>query len=131
VPAGRVARAGSSVYNLTKFGVNAFSESLRMAVVQRNFATFAAARDMASAKITDPAAALLARCRAYCQFAVDNPGPYRFMFSHQAPPADPGRPSGGPAVLQALAASLSRLHRTRDQRDRIMAANSSASSAGG
>lgn len=27
--AGRVARAGSSVYNLTKFGVNAFSESLR------------------------------------------------------------------------------------------------------
>jgi NADP-dependent 3-hydroxy acid dehydrogenase YdfG len=36
VPAGRVARAGSSVYNLTKFGVNAFSESLRMAVVQRN-----------------------------------------------------------------------------------------------
>ena len=27
--AGRVARPGSSVYNLTKFGVNAFSESLR------------------------------------------------------------------------------------------------------
>jgi NADP-dependent 3-hydroxy acid dehydrogenase YdfG len=27
--AGRIARAGSAVYNLTKFGVNAFSEGLR------------------------------------------------------------------------------------------------------
>ena len=84
------------------------AEHLKMAVVERNFATFAAARDRASAKITDPAAALLARCRAYCQFAVDNPGPYRFMFSHQAPPADPERPSGGPAALQGLAASIAR-----------------------
>ena len=84
------------------------AEHLKMAVVQRNFATFAAARARASAKITDPAAALLARCRAYCQFAMDNPGPYRFMFSHQAPPADPGRPSGGPAALQGLAASIAR-----------------------
>jgi NADP-dependent 3-hydroxy acid dehydrogenase YdfG len=31
--AGRVARPGSSVYNLTKFGVNAFSESLRQEMV--------------------------------------------------------------------------------------------------
>jgi NADP-dependent 3-hydroxy acid dehydrogenase YdfG len=31
--AGRVARAGSGVYNLTKFGVGAFSESLRQEVV--------------------------------------------------------------------------------------------------
>jgi NADP-dependent 3-hydroxy acid dehydrogenase YdfG len=31
--AGRVARPGSSVYNLTKFGVNAFSESLRQELV--------------------------------------------------------------------------------------------------
>jgi NADP-dependent 3-hydroxy acid dehydrogenase YdfG len=31
--AGRVARAGSGVYNLTKFGVNAFSESLRQEAV--------------------------------------------------------------------------------------------------
>jgi AcrR family transcriptional regulator len=84
------------------------AEHLKMAVVERNFATFAAARDRANATITDPAAALLARCRAYCQFAMDNPGPYRFMFSHQAPPADPGRPSGGPAALQGLAASIAR-----------------------
>jgi NADP-dependent 3-hydroxy acid dehydrogenase YdfG len=31
--AGRVARPGSSVYNLTKFGVNAFSEALRQELV--------------------------------------------------------------------------------------------------
>jgi NADP-dependent 3-hydroxy acid dehydrogenase YdfG len=31
--AGRVARPGSSVYNLTKFGVNAFSESLRQEMI--------------------------------------------------------------------------------------------------
>jgi AcrR family transcriptional regulator len=84
------------------------AEHLKMAVVQRNFATFGAARDRASAQITDPAEALLARCRAYCQFAMDYPGSYRFMFSHQAPPADPGRPSGGPAAFQALAASIAR-----------------------
>jgi NADP-dependent 3-hydroxy acid dehydrogenase YdfG len=33
--AGRVARAGSGVYNLTKWGVNAFSESLRQEVTTR------------------------------------------------------------------------------------------------
>ena len=34
--AGRVARAGSGVYNLTKFGVGAFSESLRQEVTARH-----------------------------------------------------------------------------------------------
>ena len=34
--AGRQARAGSGVYNLTKFGVGAFSESLRQEVTQRH-----------------------------------------------------------------------------------------------
>jgi NADP-dependent 3-hydroxy acid dehydrogenase YdfG len=34
--AGRVARAGSGVYNLTKWGVGAFSESLRQEVTERN-----------------------------------------------------------------------------------------------
>jgi NADP-dependent 3-hydroxy acid dehydrogenase YdfG len=33
--AGRVARPGSSVYNLTKFGLGAFSESLRQELVKR------------------------------------------------------------------------------------------------
>jgi NADP-dependent 3-hydroxy acid dehydrogenase YdfG len=34
--AGRVARRGSGVYNLTKFGVGAFSESLRQEVAARH-----------------------------------------------------------------------------------------------
>jgi NADP-dependent 3-hydroxy acid dehydrogenase YdfG len=34
--AGRVARQGSGVYNLTKWGVGAFTESLRQEVTQRN-----------------------------------------------------------------------------------------------
>jgi NADP-dependent 3-hydroxy acid dehydrogenase YdfG len=34
--AGRIARAGSGVYNLTKHGVGAFSESLRQEVTQRH-----------------------------------------------------------------------------------------------
>jgi|SRR5579875_1113826 len=34
--AGRVARSGSGVYNLTKWGVNAFSESLRQEVAKRH-----------------------------------------------------------------------------------------------
>ena len=34
--AGRFARAGSAVYNLTKFGVNAFSEGLRQEVVRHH-----------------------------------------------------------------------------------------------
>jgi len=33
--AGRVARPGSSVYNLTEFGVNAFTESLRQELLKR------------------------------------------------------------------------------------------------
>ena len=34
--AGRTARAGTGVYNLTKWGVGAFSESLRQEVTERN-----------------------------------------------------------------------------------------------
>ncbi|WP_309571063.1 SDR family NAD(P)-dependent oxidoreductase, partial [Deinococcus sp.] len=34
--AGRIARAGSAVYNLTKFGVTAFSEALRQEVAGRH-----------------------------------------------------------------------------------------------
>ena len=34
--AGRIARSGSGVYNLTKFGVGAFSESLRQEVTRRH-----------------------------------------------------------------------------------------------
>jgi AcrR family transcriptional regulator len=80
-------------------------EHLKMAVVERCFALFKAARDRQSDGITDPAEALLARCRAYCQFALDYPGPYRFMFSHHAPAADPQRPPIRVETFQALVTS--------------------------
>ncbi len=83
-------------------------EHLKMAVVERSFATFSEARDIASASITDPVEALQARCRAYCRFALEYRGPYRFMFSHQAPPANPAEPSAGHAAIQALAHSIER-----------------------
>jgi len=83
-------------------------EHLKMAVVERSFATFNEARDIASASITDPVEALQARCRTYCRFALEYRGPYRFMFSHQAPPANPAEPSAGNATFQALAHSIER-----------------------
>jgi AcrR family transcriptional regulator len=64
-------------------------DHLKLAVVERAFQGFAEARDQASAEIDDPARALLARCRAYCRFAVENPGPYRFMFSQEGPTGSP------------------------------------------
>jgi AcrR family transcriptional regulator len=84
------------------------AEHLKMAVVAASFATFSQARDEASRHITDPAQALLARCRAYCQFALDHPGPYRFMFSHEVPPPGEGQPLTGSAAFAALAASIRR-----------------------
>ena len=81
-------------------------EHLKMAVVERSFATFTEARDIDSASITDPVEALQARCRTYCRFALEYRGPYRFMFSHQAPPANPAEPSAGNAAFQALAHSI-------------------------
>jgi AcrR family transcriptional regulator len=62
---------------------------LKMAVVRRAFADFARARDAASGDGDDPAARLLARCRAYTGFALANPGPYRYLFSQHAPTGDP------------------------------------------
>jgi len=64
-------------------------DHLKLAVVERAFSRFAEIRDEASAEIEDPVQALLARCRAYCRFALENPGPYRFMFSHQTPGGSP------------------------------------------
>jgi len=51
------------------------------------------------------AAGLLAGCRAYCRFALSNPGVYRFMFGEHAPGRE--RRSGvGDAALAALAGSI-------------------------
>jgi AcrR family transcriptional regulator len=81
---------------------------LKMAVVQRAFADFARARDAATPASDDPAAALLARCRAYTGFALANPGPYRYLFSQHAPTGDPARPPVDLPVFLALAESIRR-----------------------
>jgi len=83
-------------------------DELKMAVVQRSFAEFARARDAASHDGDDPAAALLARCRAYTAFALANPGPYRYLFSQHAPTGRPDRPPVSLPTFQALAESISR-----------------------
>ena len=83
-------------------------DELKMAVVERSFAEFALARDAASRDGDDPAARLLARCRAYTRFALANPGPYRYLFSQHAPTGDPARPPVGLPAFQALAESISR-----------------------
>ena len=83
-------------------------DELKMAVVQRAFADFAQARDAASGDGDDPAARLLARCRAYLRFALANPGPYRYLFSQHAPTGDPDRPPVDLPTFQTLAASISR-----------------------
>ena len=83
-------------------------DELKMAVVQRAFAEFARARDAASGDGDDPAARLLARCRAYLRFALANPGPYRYLFSQHASTGDPARPPAGLPVFQALAESIRR-----------------------
>jgi AcrR family transcriptional regulator len=86
-------------------------DELKMAVVQRTFADFAAARDAATPAVGEPAAALLARCRAYLAFALANPGPYRYLFSQHAPTGDPARPPVSLPTFQALAESISRCQR--------------------
>jgi AcrR family transcriptional regulator len=76
---------------------------LKLAGVERAFARFAEARDKASAEIDDPAQALLARSRAYCRFALANPGPYRVMFSHQAPVGSPVAMAAFDALANSIA----------------------------
>jgi AcrR family transcriptional regulator len=87
------------------------ADQLKMAVVQRAFADFARARDAASGDGDDPAARLLARCRAYTAFALANPGPYRYLFSQHPPTGRPDRPPVDLPTFQALADSISRCQR--------------------
>ena len=102
----------------TKVGIAATSvylhfpdvEHLKVAVVQRGHAELDRTRDAASRGVTDPAQALLARCRAYCQFALDHPGHYRLMFGPDLPASlayDAERAPGRQA-LQTLAHSIQR-----------------------
>lgn len=88
------------------------AEHLKMAAVENSFATFSAARASASRHLTGPAEALLAGCRAYCQFALDHPGPYRFMFSHATPAAARTQGLAGMAAFQGLVSSIRRCQDT-------------------
>jgi len=56
------------------------AEHLAVAALEQTFAELSAAASGAAAEFADPAEALLARCRAYCQFGIDHPGHYRVMF---------------------------------------------------
>lgn len=88
-------------------------DALKVALAQRCFVEFAAARDASSAGVDDPARALILRSQAYVQYAVDHPGLYRLMFSPDLPPLDPG-PAGASgtapstAALNGLAAGIGR-----------------------
>lgn len=67
-------------------------------MVNISLARYIEARDQTSRSTTGPRAALLARCRAYCGYALDNPGLYRYMWSHRAP-----RPVTGMPAFESLA----------------------------
>lgn len=81
-------------------------EELKDAVAVETFATFSAARDAASEGVTDPCAALLLRCQSYCQFALDYPSPYRFLFRVRPAPFCPPHPLPGGPALVALTESV-------------------------
>ena len=68
-------------------------ESLTEAAIERAFDKFDAARNTAALGLTDPGAVLLARARAYCRFALDNPGLYRVIFDVERPASERGQAS--------------------------------------
>jgi AcrR family transcriptional regulator len=98
------------------------AEHLAVVALEQTFAELSAATAAATAEIADPAEALLARCRAYCQFGLDHPGHYRVMFSIALMPTlAAGDPEDTPgqrafrrllgAVEACLAAGAGRPHR--------------------
>lgn len=77
--ASRVGVAATSVY--LHF---ADIDALKLALAQRGFEAFAAARD-AVADDGDPARLLIGRCQAYARYALTHPGMYRLMFGPELP----------------------------------------------
>lgn len=74
-------------------------DDLKLTVVNVSLARYGEARDEAQRSASGPGGALIARCRAYCTYALDNPGLYRYMWSHRAP-----RPVTGMPAFESLAA---------------------------
>lgn len=73
-------------------------EDLKLAVVERMFREFASERDREGEGIHDPSEALLSGCQTYCRFALEHPGAYRFMFSHESPAHGRQSPTGLAAI---------------------------------
>jgi len=89
----RVGIAAPSIYQHFPDAVH-----LKLAVVERSFSEFIRQRDSARDRLRDPTERLLAGCRAYCSFALEHPGEYRFMFSHESPLQGSQSPSGAKAL---------------------------------
>ena len=83
-------------------------DALKLAVTQRAFTEFAAARDRAADGIDDPVHGLIVRCQAYARYAVDHPGAYRLMTGPELPRLAAPDDSTAPSVraLQGLARSI-------------------------
>jgi len=92
-------------------------DHLKVALVERGFADLDAARDAASAGagLADPAAALLARVRAFARWAVDHPARYRLMFGPDLPAALAYGAARSPTqgALLSLARSIERCQQAR------------------
>lgn len=91
-------------------------EHLAAAVAERHFVELARAIGRAARSRDDPAQALLAGCKAYCRFAIRNPGHYRVLFEVHRPDLGPTNPysleqSPGQHVLQLLVESIERCRR--------------------
>jgi NADP-dependent 3-hydroxy acid dehydrogenase YdfG len=103
--AGRLARPGSGVYSLTKFGMVAFSESIRQELV----------KDRVRVSVVEPGLVATQRRRSSMQSRRFNRTTslmqYRIPSSTRSGQRDP-RPFGG-AVLVAIIASISMRSRSR------------------
>lgn len=60
-------------------------DAIRMAVANRSFAAFTAARIAASAGALSATESLITGCHVYARYALSNPGHYRLMFGADLP----------------------------------------------
>ena len=86
---------------------------LTAAVAERYFGELGRTIARARRAHDDPGLALLAGCKAYCRYAIRNPGHYRVLFELERPDLGPNRPynleqSAGAGVLQALVEDIER-----------------------
>jgi AcrR family transcriptional regulator len=94
-------------------------ESLVDAAIDRAFDEFDAARDAAAKRARTPAGVLRARARAYCRFALENPGLYRAMFQVSRPSTPRGRASFATLVQAIERCQKSGASASRDAPERL------------